>query len=103
MQGGFDYTTPLAGQVSFFCGSNVQFDSRTYWYIDNLDVQKPKTYLNGNFGFKRGPYTATFWGKNLLDTHAYETYDPNQATGAGRDVGYPNRPLSFGVELAARF
>lgn len=103
LQGGVDYTTPLAGDVSFFVGSNVVFNSRTYWYIDNLDVQEPKTYLNANFGFKTGPYTATFWGKNLLDTHAYETYDPNQATGAGRDVGYPNKPLSFGVELAARF
>jgi hypothetical protein len=84
-------------------GSNVQFDSRTYWYIDNLDVQKPKTWLNASFGLRRGPYTATVWGKNLLDTRSYETYDPNQATGLGRDVGYPNKPLSFGVELAARF
>ncbi len=103
LQGGFDYTTPIAGDVMFFVGSNVQFDSRTYWYIDNLDVQQPKTYLNASFGLKNGPYTATVWGKNLLDTHAYDTYDPNQATGAGRDVGYPNKPLSFGVELAARF
>jgi iron complex outermembrane receptor protein len=103
LQGGFDYTTPIAGDMAFFVGSNVQFDSRTYWYIDNLDVQQPKTYLNASFGLKSGPYTATVWGKNLLDTHAYDTYDPNQATGAGRDVGYPNKPLSFGVELAARF
>jgi iron complex outermembrane recepter protein len=103
LQGGFDYTTPIVGDMAFFVGSNVQFDSRTYWYIDNLDVQQPKTYLNASFGLKSGPYTATVWGKNLLDTHAYDTYDPNQATGAGRDVGYPNKPLSFGVELAARF
>jgi len=103
LQGGVDYTTPVTGDVSFLVGSNVQFDSRTYWYIDNLDVQKPKTYLNANFGLKSGPYTATIWGKNLLDTHAYDTYDPTQATGLGRDVGYPNKPLSFGLELAARF
>jgi iron complex outermembrane receptor protein len=103
LQGGFDYGVPLTGEVSFFVGSNVQFDSRTYWYIDNLDVQKPKTWLNASFGLRRGPYTATVWGKNLLDTRSYETYDPNQATGLGRDVGYPNKPLSFGVELAARF
>jgi iron complex outermembrane recepter protein len=103
LQGGFDYTVPLANDLSLFVGSNVQYDSRTYWFIDNLDVQKPKTYLNANLGLRSGPYTATLWGKNLLDTRAYDTYDPNQATGLGRDVGYPNRPLSFGVELSARF
>lgn len=103
LQGGFDYTTAVSGSVDFFMGANVQFNSRTYWFIDNLDVQQPKTYLNANVGFRSGPYTATVWGKNLLDTHAYDTYDPSQATGLGRDVGYPNRPLSFGVELAARF
>ncbi len=103
LQGGFDYTLPLSDRVSFFCGSNVQFNSRTYWYIDNLDVQKSRTWLNGNVGLRSGPYTATLWGKNLLDTRAYDTYDPNQATGLGRAVGYPNRPLSFGLELSARF
>lgn len=103
VQGGFDYSIAMTDSVSFFCGSNVQFNSRTYWFIDNLDVQKSRTYLNGNFGLRSGPYSATVWGKNLLGTRAYDTYDPNQATGLGRDVGYPNRPLSFGVELAARF
>ncbi|HVO47797.1 MAG TPA: TonB-dependent receptor [Steroidobacteraceae bacterium] len=103
LQGGMDYTVPLAGNLAFFVGSNVQFDSRTYWYIDNLDVQKPKTCLNANLGIRSGPYSVTVWGKNLLDTRSYDTYDPNQATGLGRDVGYPNKPLSFGVELAARF
>jgi outer membrane receptor protein involved in Fe transport len=66
-------------------------------------VQGAKTYLNANLGIKTGTWTARLWGKNLLDTRAYETYDPNQATGLGRDVGYPNRPLSYGVELLVQF
>lgn len=103
VQGGFDYAVSVSRQAEFFFGSNVQFNSRTYWFIDNTDVQKSRTYLMGSFGVRRGPYTATVWGRNLLDTRAYDTYDPNQATGLGRDVGYPNRPLSFGVELTARF
>jgi iron complex outermembrane receptor protein len=102
-QAGFDYTRPISERLSFFLASNVQYNSRTYWYIDNLDVQNAKTYLNANVGIRNAGWSATVWGKNLLDTRAYETYDPTQATGLGRDVGYPNRPLSFGIELSAKF
>ena len=103
LQGGFDYSAALSDHLTWFVGSNVQYGSKTYWFIDNLDVQGAKTYLNANLGIKNGTWTARLWGKNLLDTRAYETYDPNQATGLGRDVGYPNRPLSYGVELLVQF
>ena len=103
LQAGFTYNTPLTDRLSFFVGSNVQHLSKTYWYIDNLDVQDPKTYLNASFGLKSGGLTATIWGKNLLDTRAYETYDPKQATGLPYDVAYPNQPIAFGIDLSMRF
>jgi iron complex outermembrane receptor protein len=103
LQGGFSYTQPLTDQLSFFVGSNAQHLSKTYWYIDNLAVQDPKTYLNASFGLRRGGLTATVWGKNLLDTRAYETYDPKQATGLPYDVAYPNQPIAYGIDLSMRF
>jgi iron complex outermembrane receptor protein len=102
-QAGFDYTRAVSDSVSWFVGSNLAYCSRTYWYVDNLDVQKPKTYVNARLGLQSGSWTVTLWGKNITDTRAYETYDPNQATGAGRDVGLPNEPASFGGELTWRF
>ena len=103
LQGGFDYSWPVSERLSLFVASNVQYESKRYWYIDNLDVQNPKTYLNGSAGIRSGALTLTLWGKNLLDTKAYDTYDPNQATGLGRDVGLPIKPLAFGVELSVRY
>jgi iron complex outermembrane recepter protein len=102
-QAGFDYSRALSAGLSWFIGSNAVYYSREYWYVDNLDVQKPKTYLNARLGLQSGQWTLTLWGKNITDTRAYETYDPNQATGAGRDVGLPNEPASFGGELTWRF
>jgi iron complex outermembrane recepter protein len=103
VQGGLEYSRPVNDTLTVFVGSNVQHDSRRYWYIDNLDVQQPKTYLNARLGLRSGPWTATVWGKNLLDTRAYETYDPSQATGLGRDVGYPNKPLAYGLEIGFKY
>jgi iron complex outermembrane receptor protein len=102
-QAGFDYTRALSERLSWFLGANADYHSRTYWYVDNLDVQRPKTYVNARLGLQSGAWTVTLWGKNITNTRAYETYDPNQATGAGRDVGLPNAPASFGGELTWRY
>lgn len=102
-QAGLDYSRALSDRVSWFLGANAVYYSRTYWYVDNLDVQNPKTYVNARLGLQSGPWTVTLWGKNITNTRAYETYDPNQATGAGRDVGLPNEPASFGGELTWRY
>ncbi len=102
-EAGVDYTHLIAGGVSFFVSSNVQYLSKVYWFIDNLDVQDPKTYVNASLGLKSGPWTGTFWGRNIFDTRAYETYDPSQATGLRYDVGYPNKPAQYGIELSYRY
>jgi len=103
VEAGVDYTVPVGGGWAFFVGSNVQYLSKVYWYIDNLDVQGSKTYMNASGGLKNARWTATLWGRNIFDTRAYDTYDPTQATGLGRDVGYPNKPAQYGVELIYRF
>jgi iron complex outermembrane receptor protein len=103
VQTGVDYSRPVTATWSFFAGADVQYLSKVYWYIDNLDVQNSKTYTNARFGLKNKRWTATIWGRNIFDTRAYETYDPNQATGLGRDVGYPNKPAQYGVEAMYKF
>jgi outer membrane receptor protein involved in Fe transport len=70
--------------------------------VDNLDVQSPKTYVNGSFGLSYRNFTLTVWGKNIFGVRAYETYFPGQQTGLPYDVGYPNKPATYGIELSAR-
>lgn len=102
-QTGFDYTVALSDRLSAFARANLHGYSRTYWYIDNLDVQNPKQYVDASVGVKSGLFTVTLWGKNLTSTKANETYFPNQATGAPYDLAYPIKPVSYGVDLAVKF
>jgi iron complex outermembrane receptor protein len=99
---GFDFTQRVAPDTNFFIRGDLQHYSRKYWFVDNLDVQSPKTYVNGSFGVTFRNFTATVWGKNIFGVRAYETYFPGQQTGLPYDVGYPNRPATYGVELTAR-
>jgi iron complex outermembrane receptor protein len=99
---GFDYSHHIAPETQFFVRGDLQHYSSKYWYVDNLDVQRPKTYVNGSFGVTYRNYTVTVWGKNIFGVRAYETYFPGQQTGLPYDVGFPNQPASYGVELIAR-
>jgi iron complex outermembrane recepter protein len=99
---GFDYSHHIAPETQFFLRGDLQHYSRKYWYVDNLDVQRPKTYVNGSFGVTYRNYTATVWGKNIFGVRAYETYFPGQQTGLPYDVAFPNQPATYGIELIAR-
>src|SRR5205814_1315041 len=44
---GFDYSHRVGPQTNFFVRADVQHYSRKYWFVDNLDVQQAKTYVNG--------------------------------------------------------
>lgn len=100
---GFDYKHRLSDTLSFFVRGDVQHGSSKYWYFDNLDVQTPKTYVNGSIGLKTATVSASLWAKNIFNTRAYETYFPSQATGVPYDVGYPNRPATYGGEVSLKF
>lgn len=100
---GFSYTHEVADATSVFLRAELEHTSKKYWFVDNLDVQKGKTYVNGSLGVKFDSFTATVWGKNIFNTRAYETYFPKQATGLPYDAAYPNRPATYGIELSTRF
>lgn len=100
--GGFDYSQHIAPGTTFFVHGDLQHYSSKYWFVDNLDVQRPKTYVNGSFGVNFGKLTASVWGKNIFGVRSYETYFPGQQTGLPYDVGFPNKPATYGIELSAR-
>ena len=103
VNGGFDYSMAVGANTSLFLRADAQHYGKKYWYIDNLDVQEAKTYVNGSFGAEWGDLTLTFWGKNITGERAYETVFPRQATGFRFDIGFPNKAQSYGVELSTRF
>ena len=99
---GFDYSHHVATDTSLFIRGDLQHYSSKYWFVDNLDVQRPKTYVNGSFGVAYRNFTLAVWGKNIFGVRSYETYFPGQQTGLPYDVAFPNKPATYGVELSAR-
>lgn len=100
---GMDYSYKIEDDKSLFFRADVLHYSRKYWYLSNLDVQKPKTYVNGSFGAELGNITVTLWAKNVFGVRSYETFFVGRNTGFPMDIGFPNKPATYGIELGARF
>ena len=101
--GGFDINQEVSPGVTLFAHGDVQTYSKKYWFVDNLDVQRPRTYVNGSLGVGFGDVKVAVWGKNLFNVRAYDTYFPGQQTGLPFDVAFPNQPVSYGVDVSMHF
>ncbi|MCJ2180956.1 TonB-dependent receptor [Novosphingobium album (ex Hu et al. 2023)] len=101
--GGIDLDHEVSPGIRLFTHADVQTYSKKYWFVDNLDVQGPRTYVNGSLGVGFGDMKLTVWGKNLFNVRAYDTYFPGQQTGLPFDVAFPNQPVSYGIDASMKF
>jgi iron complex outermembrane receptor protein len=78
---------------------------KQYWHPDNLDVQDPVALLNALLGIESGSWSLSVWGKNLTGEQYFVDYVDAAWAGilSGTDLGQPNRPRSYGVEVKRTF
>lgn len=100
---GAEYRHPLASDASFVARVDVTHHGKTYWEVDNIDVQNPKTYVNLSMGVERDAWSFTLWGKNVTNERAYQYYFPSTFSSLYIDVGRLNNPASFGVDAHVKF
>lgn len=100
---GFQYTHPIADGWDGMVRLDYEHQDKTYWQIDNVDVQKPLDLVSGRVGVTRGRYGFYLWGRNLTNVRYYEDYNPSKFTGLPYDIGSLAEPRTYGVELQARF
>ena len=84
---------------------DLESRGRQYWHPDNLDVQDPVALLNAHLGIESGSWSLSVWGKNLTDEQYYVEYVDAAWAGilSSTDLGQPNRPRSYGVEIKRTF
>jgi len=99
---GFDFTTSASGNFDFFIRGDLNYMSDRYWFIDNLDVQDPKTFGYLSAGLEWDNWSVSLWAKNISDTKAYDTYFPAQSTGLPYDVAFPTKVQNYGLRLTYR-
>lgn len=104
-------TLNLGTQVEFGVGGNlgglfrIDYERRgdRYWHPDNVDVMDPVSLLNARIGIGSENWTLTFWGRNLTDEFYFEDFNAQPFSGLPWNIGWANRPRSYGIDFRYDF
>lgn len=100
---GGEFTFPISDAFEGLLRADIEHQGDRYWQIDNQDVRDPITLLGLRASLRTDRWTASIWGKNLLDEEYYADFNPAAFAGGGFDLGFQARPLSYGVDLRVNF
>jgi iron complex outermembrane recepter protein len=103
-------TFSLGSQLEIPLGSltaTVRVDygrwGKKYWHPDNVDVRDPVNMLDLRVSIGNQQWTATAWGRNILDEFYWQDFNAVEFGAPGVDLGSPSSPDTYGVEVRYRF
>lgn len=76
---------------------------KKYWHPDNVDVRDPVNMLDLRVSIGGERWTATAWGRNVLDEFYFQDFNAVEFGAPGVDLGSPSSPDTYGVELRYQF
>lgn len=97
------YVRPVSSGLDAVLRADYEYQGNKYWQIDNLDVRDPVNLLSLRFSLESEVWSASLWGKNILDEEYYADFNPAEYAGAPFDLGSQARPATYGVDFKYRF
>lgn len=76
---------------------------KKYWHPDNMDVRDPVNMLDLRVSIGNDRWTATAWGRNVLDEFYWQDFNSLESGAPGVDLGSPSAPDTYGIELKYQF
>ncbi len=95
----FDLSQNLVG----FARLDFERRGDKYWHTDNVDVMEPVNLLNARVGIGNDNWNITLWGRNLTDEVYYEDFNAQPFSGLPWNIGFLNRPRSYGIDFRYDF
>lgn len=110
--------TPKTQKSTFSLGSQLQVPlgsltgtlrvdygrwGKKYWHPDNIDVRDPVNMLDLRVSIGNERWTATAWGRNVLDEFYWQDFNAVEFGAPGVDLGSASPPDTYGLELKYQF
>jgi iron complex outermembrane receptor protein len=101
----------LAAQHSMSLGNELRLVSRidyehrdkTYWTLDNLDVQEAYDLVNLSFALEKERWSTRLYVNNVFDEEYIEWFFAARFIGLPADIAWPSAPRQAGLEFSVRY
>tara|TARA_R110002051_G_scaffold27998_11_gene66856 strand:- start:5428 stop:7641 length:2214 start_codon:yes stop_codon:yes gene_type:complete len=100
---GGQYVQCISSDLSAVFRADYEYQGDKFWQIDNADVRDPVSLVSLRASIESERWSASIWGKNLLDEEYYADFNPSEYAGAPFDLGSQARPATYGVDFKYKF
>ena len=84
---GAQYIKQVRSNLSAVFRVDYEYQGEKFWQIDNVDVRDPVNLVSLRASLEGERWSASIWGKNLLDEEYYADFNPSEYAGAPFDLG----------------
>ena len=76
---------------------------KTYWTLDNLDVQPAYDLTNLSLALENERWTTRLYVNNLFDEKYIDWFFAARFIGLPADIAWPSKPRQLGLEFSFRY
>jgi outer membrane receptor protein involved in Fe transport len=85
--------------------SRIDYEHRdkTYWTLDNLDIQPAYDLTNLSVALESERWTTRLYVNNVFDEEYIEWFFAARFIGLPADIAWPSQPRQLGLEFSLRY
>lgn len=97
------YTPPITNDLNLLLRSDFRRYGRTYWIFDNIASQKPYNLVDLRAGVSGKKWSLTAYAENVFNKKYEVQRFVRKFSFFDTDISWPSRPVTYGLELIAKF
>jgi len=97
------HTKSLSDTLNLISQIDYEHRDKTYWTLDNLDVQPAYDLTNISFALESERWTTRLYVNNLFDEEYIDWFFAARFIGLPADIAWPSKPRQTGLEFSFRY
>ena len=97
------HTKSLSDSLNLVSRIDYEHRDKTYWTLDNLDVQPAYDLTNLSLALENERWTTRLYVNNLFDEEYIEWFFAARFIGLPADIAWPSKPRQLGLEFSFRY
>lgn len=103
LNAGFQFDTPISGDMNLLARLDYQHRGRKFWQVDNRDVQEPVNLVDVRIGVESDSWGLYFSGRNIFGEKYYADFNPTAFSGLDTAIGFRGQPATWAIEAKIKF